>query len=62
VALWPPKPKELLIAGRIFFFCDQRGVIEVALRIGVFQIDRGRNNGIADRQRARGHLDRAGAA
>ncbi len=33
------------------FFCDQRGVIEVALGIGVFQIDRGRNNGIADRQR-----------
>ena len=44
------------------FFRFIGGVIEVALRIRVFQIDRWRNNAVANRQCAGGHFYRAGAA
>ena len=47
---------QLLLPGHV------RRVIEVAFRIGILEINRGRDNGIANGQRARGHLDRAGAA
>ena len=39
-----------------------RGVIQIALRVRVFEIYCGRNNRVADRKRARGHLDGASSA
>ena len=41
---------------------DIRRVIQVALRVGILEIDRRRNLPIAHRQRAGRHLDRAGPA
>src|SRR6266480_348259 len=45
-----------------FFFCNIGRVIKVAFCPWIFQIDSGRNHGIPDGQRARGHFHSTGAA
>ncbi len=53
--MWPPKPKELLDRGAdLFLFGDQRSVI--AFRVGVFEIDRRGNDGVANGEGAGGGL------
>ena len=46
----------------LLFARDVRRVIQVAFRIGILEIDRGRNFAVANRQGADRHLDRAGSS
>ncbi len=60
VALVPPKPKELDSAARIGIGArDVRHEVEVALRIAVDQVRRGRRDLVADREHREHRLDAA---
>ena len=52
-ALCPPKPKLLLIAAVSFRCAGLVGrVVQIAVRIGVVEIDRRRHHAVAQRQHA----------
>ena len=63
VAFVPPKPNEFDSAARIFIVArDVRHEVEIALRIAVDEIRRGRRDLVAQRERREHRLDAAGGA
>ena len=57
---WPPKPKLFESATSIGLVArGVRNIVEVAVGIGILEVDRGRHHAITDREQANDRLDDA---